>query len=243
MEKQEKFMFYENFLAAIDALPEEQRAKACYEFCKYGITGVLPDDVYIRFFCIGVSASVQKYTGRGGNNNPTGKNQYTGKEVKEVKEVKTGQNGQYGRNGQYEQTETETKTETETEAETETESFSLKENTKRKVVRFKKPTVAEIAAYCQQRQNGIDAEQFYAYYESKGWKIGRNTPMKDWKFAVITWEKHKQKNTFSKPTNSLTDEDDGRMSPEQEEAFWNAWNTEAEKIRIEAMQQQKEGEK
>lgn len=62
----EKFMFYENFLNALDLLPEGEREKACYEFCKYGITGELPKDRSLAMFCIGVSASVRKYDGRGG---------------------------------------------------------------------------------------------------------------------------------------------------------------------------------
>lgn len=53
--------------------------------------------------------------------------------------------------------------------------------------RFEKPTVEEIAAYCQERQNGINPQQFFDFYESKGWKVGRE-PMKDWRACVRTWE-------------------------------------------------------
>lgn len=59
--------------------------------------------------------------------------------------------------------------------------------------RFVKPTIAEIQAYCDERGNGIDAEYFYAHYESKGWRVGK-TPMKNWKMAVITWEKNNKSN-------------------------------------------------
>ena len=57
--------------------------------------------------------------------------------------------------------------------------------------RFSPPTVDEVREYCQSRSNGIDPEAFVAFYASKGWKVGR-TPMKDWKQAVITWEKHRK---------------------------------------------------
>ncbi len=53
--------------------------------------------------------------------------------------------------------------------------------------KFQKPTIEEIAAYCQERQNGIDAEAFFYFYESKGWVVGKS-PMKDWQAAVRTWE-------------------------------------------------------
>lgn len=57
---------------------------------------------------------------------------------------------------------------------------------------FKPPSAEEVAAYCLERNNGIDPEQFIAFYESKGWMIGKNK-MKSWKSAVITWEKrHKE---------------------------------------------------
>lgn len=55
-------------------------------------------------------------------------------------------------------------------------------------MRFRKPSVEEVRAYCQERHNTVDAEQFVDYYESKGWRVGRN-PMKDWKACVRTWER------------------------------------------------------
>ena len=54
--------------------------------------------------------------------------------------------------------------------------------------KFTPPTVEEVKAYCEERNNGIDAEWFVAFYGSKGWKVG-NQPMKNWKSAIITWEK------------------------------------------------------
>ena len=53
--------------------------------------------------------------------------------------------------------------------------------------RFKKPTLEEIIAYCKERNNNVDPQRFYDFYESKGWRVG-NQPMKDWKACVRTWE-------------------------------------------------------
>ena len=53
-------------------------------------------------------------------------------------------------------------------------------------VRFKKPDVNEIADYCLERKNGIDAETFFDFYESKNWFIGKSK-MKSWKACVRTW--------------------------------------------------------
>ena len=54
--------------------------------------------------------------------------------------------------------------------------------------KFVKPSIEEVQAYCTERENGVDAVVFWNFYESKGWKVG-NTPMKDWKAAVHTWER------------------------------------------------------
>jgi hypothetical protein len=53
--------------------------------------------------------------------------------------------------------------------------------------RFIPPTVDEVRAYCQDRQNGVDPQRFVDYYSSNGWMVGKNK-MKDWKAAVRTWE-------------------------------------------------------
>lgn len=58
---------------------------------------------------------------------------------------------------------------------------------------FKKPTVDEIKEYCKERQNNVDANTFYDFYESKGWLVGK-VKMKDWKACVRTWEKYRQNN-------------------------------------------------
>ena len=74
--------------------------------------------------------------------------------------------------------------------------------------RFSKPTIEEIDEYCKERNNNINGTIFYDFYESKGWKVG-NTPMKDWKACVRTWEKKnnnynnnnvKTKTTYELPT-------------------------------------------
>ena len=61
-----------------------------------------------------------------------------------------------------------------------------------KRTRFQKPTIEEIREYCRERMNGIDAEEFWNFYESKGWMVGKS-PMKNWKAAITTWEKSHNK--------------------------------------------------
>lgn len=56
--------------------------------------------------------------------------------------------------------------------------------------KFKPPTLEEVRAYIRERGSDVDAERFIDYYESVGWKVGRN-PMKDWRAAVRTWERRR----------------------------------------------------
>ena len=54
--------------------------------------------------------------------------------------------------------------------------------------RFTPPTIDEVKSYCDERKNGISAEQFVDFYTSKGWMVG-SAKMKDWRSAVRTWER------------------------------------------------------
>lgn len=61
---------------------------------------------------------------------------------------------------------------------------------------FAKPTIEEIQEYCQERNNGINANAFYDFYESKNWYVGKNK-MKDWKACIRTWENRTQQKTLT----------------------------------------------
>jgi hypothetical protein len=69
--------------------------------------------------------------------------------------------------------------------------------------KFNKPSIEEIRSRCQEMGYGIDPEEFWNFYESKGWKIG-NSPMKSWPAALVTWNKRKETGQARKPAiNSL----------------------------------------
>ena len=80
---------------------------------------------------------------------------------------------------------------------------SASTTTKRK--RFEKPTLSEIKAYCIERNNNVDAQHFYDYYESNGWKVGKNS-MKNWQAAVRTWEKNSYTNTTKQTKKTNTEQ-------------------------------------
>ena len=77
-----------------------------------------------------------------------------------------------------------------------TKELNTKEsNTKRYV--FIKPAIEDIEDYINEKGYRVDAHKFYDYYESNGWKVGKN-PMKDWKAAIRNWAR----NDYDKPKES-----------------------------------------
>lgn len=64
---------------------------------------------------------------------------------------------------------------------------------------FKKPTIEEVKSeFSRILMPMTEAERFFHYYESNGWKVGKN-PMKSWTSAVVNWRKNYQdKNEPSK---------------------------------------------
>ena len=68
---------------------------------------------------------------------------------------------------------------------------------------FQKPSLVDVAEYCSSRGNKVDPEQFYDFYESKGWMVG-SSHMKDWKAAIRTWEK-REKETPARKRSGKTE--------------------------------------
>ena len=72
---------------------------------------------------------------------------------------------------------------------TQTQSQSETHNRKKRNI-FIPPTVEEVAEYCKERGNTINAEQFVDYYAARGWELKQGQKMKDWKASVRTWEQN-----------------------------------------------------
>ena len=93
--------------------------------------------------------------------------------------------------------EIEIELEKDIEIEKEKEIHSSAKSTTTKRKRFEKPTLSEIKAYCIERGNKVDAQHFFDYYESNGWRVGKNS-MKNWQAAVRTWERSEYRKPNSK---------------------------------------------
>ena len=77
------------------------------------------------------------------------------------------------------------------------------------------PSVGDVMDYCLERGNDVDSEAFIAFYESNGWKVGKNR-MKDWKAAVRTWERRNAKTLRNVTGNESAAERRRRVNAELE---------------------------
>ena len=60
-----------------------------------------------------------------------------------------------------------------------------KNSTARRV--FKVPTLEEVRDYIRGKGYSVDPEEFFSFYESQGWHVGKNK-MRDWHKAVSYWQ-------------------------------------------------------
>lgn len=64
--------------------------------------------------------------------------------------------------------------------------------------RFAPPSLLDVQNYISEKGYNVNAERFIAFYESNGWKVGKNS-MKSWKAAVVTWQsREKEKDSAQK---------------------------------------------
>lgn len=78
-----------------------------------------------------------------------------------------------------------------------------------KTARFHPPDIAEVKAYFAEKGGtNAQAERFFTYYESNGWRVGKN-PMKKWKAAASGWisrDRDQASGYNRKPTETVDDQ-------------------------------------
>ncbi len=174
-----KLGFYESYWETAKLLDNEsQRLRFLEAIFRFGFEGVKPDfsdDKLLECIFVQTKANLLADLRRKHGGAPAGNKNARKTEAKAEEE---------------EPPEEEAEDEGEKEAEENAEA-----KPKRAPKRFVKPSVSEIKAYCAERGNAVNAQAFFDFYESNGWKVGKNS-MKDWKASVRTWE---QKDGFKAP--------------------------------------------
>ena len=190
MDERTQFTFYASFFDAVSRIKKKaDRADAYDAICAYALREEDPDfskmsdAAQIAFLLIKPNLDSSRRKAKSGKDG--GSKKANGKQSGSKQEA----------NCKQEKDESEKEKEKEKEGEIENECYPptpLSGGAKAK--RFIPPTVDEVAAYCQERGNGLDPEAFVDFYASKGWMVGKN-PMKDWKAAVRTWERSEGRGT------------------------------------------------
>lgn len=192
MDERTQFTFYASFFDAVSRIKKKaDRADAYDAICAYALREEDPDfskmsdAAQIAFLLIKPNLDSSRRKAKSGKDG--GSKKANGKQNVSKQEANCKQ--------EERESEKEKEKEKEKEGEIENECYPptpLSGGAKAK--RFIPPTVDEVAAYCQERGNGLDPETFVDFYASKGWMVGKN-PMKDWKAAVRTWERSEGRGT------------------------------------------------
>lgn len=227
------FVFYRSFWDAIKEMDDTEQLKMFHALCRYALDETVPNfDSPIQRAVFAVMKPVidanvtSRETGKRGGRprKPPFQKSETG--------VLENENGGFeNENPPFQKSETNKKQEARNkkqetrnkhqEQEARSEHYSAAENpppapassSKKK---FIPPTLDEVAAYCNERHNGISPSMFIDYYEARGWKYGTSKPMVNWKAAVRTWEQKEKGRTHTqdKQQNKATEEVNARIFEE-----------------------------
>lgn len=183
-----QFTFYESFASALSRIKSKAARCDAYDaICQFALYGTepdldsIPDSAAIAFELIRPTLEASKRKAESGKRGGSAEANYKQTESKAEANRK--------------QTAREKEGEIEGEIEKENECYIARTRS-----RFAPPTLADVSAYCLERGNHVDPERFCSFYESNGWKVGKN-PMKDWKAAVRTWERDDRKPSAKVPMN------------------------------------------
>jgi hypothetical protein len=89
--------------------------------------------------------------------------------------------------------------------------------------KFVPPTLEEVRQFAEEEMIGskILPEKFYNYYESNGWKVGRN-PMKNWKTKFKSWSIDEKDGTYKQP---ISGQFAGETKQQRSERLIEEWGT------------------
>ena len=75
---------------------------------------------------------------------------------------------------------------------TDTDTDTDKKKERNKTSRFKPPSLEDLKDFIAENQYSVDPMTFFNYYETVGWKVGKNK-MKSWQSAVRGWHSRDKK--------------------------------------------------
>ena len=191
----ESFIFYASFYEALEGMDKESQADCLMALAKYALTGEtkeIPMTPIVRMFFTLVKPQVDANNKRFENGCKGGrpkKNQDETEEKPNKNQTITKPKPNVNDNVNVIKENNNLAVITKESQQIDLEEWIKEKNQEplpAKQKNFKKPTVDEVEAYVRESGYAVSAERFIAYYDSVGWKVGKN-PMKDWKAALRGW--------------------------------------------------------
>ena len=184
MRPRDSFVFNRSFLDALIGLDTDTQNEFFMAIAQYGLNGVIPDFTGLKQAVwaqikYNLDESINRYENcvnngakggapKGSRNNPKGRNQYSKDNQEDNQEDNLNDNVNVYVN--------------------DNDNVYVKKDKIKPKKAFIPPTLEEVRAYVRGKGYNMDAAAFYDYYESNGWKVGRNA-MKDWRAAVNSWNR------------------------------------------------------
>ena len=222
--KEPHALIYKNWLAMFMALDRDQNGEILEAISHHVVLG---EDIevseaiqpMIEMILKEIDANMENYEHRCDTNQATAINREAKKKQERATNV-TQTCNERDTKGAPTNTKTNTKTNTISLSNDKEKELDTSDKPKQSSARFVPPSIEEVKTYCDERQNRVDPESFVSFYESNGWKVGKN-PMKNWKAAVRTWEQRSNE-IHSNAMNSLA------TTKQSEAEFWDQMMKEAE---------------
>lgn len=183
------FTIFEKFGDVCAALNEADRKELCYAICMYGMFG---EEVELPYLLKAIFISLKEDIDNSKESRLRGSKGGRPRMKREVSEdekpgVSETSKPPVSENEKPHVSEEAAKTESQTKPN------QTKQNQTKGGRRFAPPARYEVSAYATEYAaekkldpGGFDAERFMDYYESNGWKVGRNA-MRDWRATVRDW--------------------------------------------------------
>lgn len=178
----DSFTMFAKFGDVCEALEEADRKELIYAISMYGMYGEEVELPYILkpiFIALKEDIDNSKQSRKKGASGGRPKGSKPG--VSKTGKPGVSENTKPGVSEVCEKNESQTKP-------NQTNTDQTNTDQKNKRGRFTPPTVEEVRSYCLEKGYTFDPDAFFAFYESNGWKVGRNT-MRSWEAACVTWQK------------------------------------------------------
>lgn len=209
----ESFIFYKSFYEALEGMDKESQADCLMALARYALTGETGEmKPVVKMFLMMAKPQIDANNKRfengckggefgklGGrprktpieekeeNENPKITPKKPLKNPTETPNVNDNVNvNEYKENNNLAVITKESENQKPQEEQIDLEEWLKEHDTSSAPKKFKKPTLVEVKTYMNDSGYAVSPERFIAYYDSIGWKVGKN-PMKDWKAALRGW--------------------------------------------------------